>query len=130
MRYEAFLKGKRKFIGVSKREIKTCPKCLLTFAWILSPSEGSDYEQMTEWERSKEKEEFARTARLFQPLSTSLSEKFTSGTSETEDQVSTCSGCCLFVVNYVPCSSATFVIAHQRHVSQKVKVTHQALRAH
>ena len=38
MRYEAFLRGKRKFVGVYKRGVKGHPKCLLT--GILSPLKG------------------------------------------------------------------------------------------
>ena len=32
---------------------------------------------MTEWERQREREEFSRTARIYQPLSVSLSSRFT-----------------------------------------------------
>jgi len=32
---------------------------------------------MTEWERQREREEFSRTARVYQPLSVSLSSRFT-----------------------------------------------------
>ena len=32
---------------------------------------------MTEWEQQREREEFARTARVHQPLTTSLTSKFT-----------------------------------------------------
>lgn len=36
-----------------------------------------DDSNRTEWERQREREEFARTARVFQPLGSSLSSKFT-----------------------------------------------------
>ena len=37
---------------------------------------------MTEWERQKEKEEFSRVAKVFQPLASSLTSRFTRGGTE------------------------------------------------
>ena len=41
---------------------------------------------MTEWERQKEKEEFSRAARVYQPLSTSLESRFTRSTEGKEKE--------------------------------------------
>ena len=37
---------------------------------------------MTEWERQKEMDEFSRAAKVFQPLKSSLSSRFTHGEDE------------------------------------------------
>lgn len=39
---------------------------------------------MTEWERQREEEEFSRLAKVFQPLNTSLTSRFTRGEEEEE----------------------------------------------
>lgn len=43
---------------------------------------GGGGPQMTEWERQREEDEFARAAKVFQPLSDSLSSRFTRGADE------------------------------------------------
>ena len=54
---------------------------------------GPQYLGMTEWEKQRERTEFAKTADVYQPLSTSLESKFTRGESantieEEKEQVS------------------------------------------
>ena len=59
---------------------------------VLSPSPDPESIGMTEWERQREREEFVRISRVYQPLSTSLSARFTKG--ETEKKKSeVCTDC-------------------------------------
>ena len=41
---------------------------------------------MTEWERQKEQEDFVRAARVFRPLTSSLSSRFTRGDDDETDR--------------------------------------------
>ena len=60
-RYQAFLRGHRKFFG-------------------------RDYDQLTEWEKQRELEQFSRAASLYKPLASALSDKFTRATVAEEEE--------------------------------------------
>ena len=47
---------------------------------------GPQYLGMTEWEKQRERTEFAKAADVYQPLATSLESKFTRGETAVEDE--------------------------------------------
>ena len=47
---------------------------------------GPQYLGMTEWEKQRERTEFAKAADVYQPLATSLESKFTRGETAMEDE--------------------------------------------
>lgn len=49
----------------------------LEYCWSLHVCTSIDDDSRTEWERQREREEFARTARVVQPLGSSLTSRFT-----------------------------------------------------
>ncbi len=53
---------------------------MLTFRFVMSTSDEDEIPlgSMTEWEREREQEEFARAAVLYRPLSFSMATRFTS----------------------------------------------------
>ena len=100
-RYEVYLAGKSKYIlaiitlNVHTTHTKICMKEQGLAYSPVSPLaatkkvkvclfpdlQGVD-SRMTEWERQKEKEEFSRVAKVFQPLASSLTSRFTRGGTE------------------------------------------------
>lgn len=60
-----------------------CNDYLVVVLWGVSP--GPQYLGMTEWEKQRERAEFAKAANVYQPLATSLESKFTRGETAVED---------------------------------------------
>ena len=62
---------------------------------------------MTEWERQREREQFSRTSRVYQPLSVSLNTRFTREGSEGDKKKSEVCACVIiFVCGLISYSSS------------------------
>lgn len=59
---------------------------LYEWVYIVSLVFIADDGKRTEWERQREREEFARTARVFQPMGSSLTSRFTRSQKEVPDE--------------------------------------------